>query len=156
MTSFDQADSYLGRIGGLPDPVADRRFYEGVPARRLFAFFVDLAIVWAIAIAVSLLTLGLGFFIIGLIAAVAGFAYRVLTIASSSATFGMRAMGIELRDGRGERFDLMLALGHTILFYVSFTIFVLHLVSMILMAGSSMGRALHDLPFGSAMIKSPV
>ena len=39
------ADPYFGAMSGLPDPQRDRQFYEGVPARRLAAWFVDLAIV---------------------------------------------------------------------------------------------------------------
>ncbi|MEM8751346.1 MAG: RDD family protein [Pseudomonadota bacterium] len=155
MSSMDGPDGWIGRVGGLPDPEVDRRFYEGVPARRLFAFVIDVIVVWGVAIGLAFATLGIGFLFLGFLVAVADFFYRVLTISGRSATLGMRAMEIELRDGSGARFGFGTALFHTLLFYLSFTFFVLHLVSIVMMAGSAMGRALHDLPFGSTMIKSP-
>ena len=52
-------------MAGLPDPERDRQFYEGVPPRRLVAWFVDLAIVLLVgvplAVLFGLLTLGFGF-----------------------------------------------------------------------------------------------
>lgn len=145
----------MSDAGALPDPVADRRFYEGVPAKRLIAFLIDWALIWGVAIGVSILTLGIGFLIFGPIAAVADFIYRVLTVSNRSATLGMRAMGVELRAGDGRRFTFGQAVGHTILFYFSLYLVFIHLVSIIMMAGSSTGRGLHDIPFGSTVINSP-
>ncbi|MEM7524406.1 MAG: RDD family protein, partial [Pseudomonadota bacterium] len=142
-------------IGGLPAPDAARLFSDGAPARRLIAFLIDVALVWGAAALFVLMTLGLGIFILGFVVAVIDFLYRSLTIGGRSATFGMRLMRVELRDGDGDRFSLAQAIGHTLLFYVSLTFVVVHLISVIMMAGSSMGRALHDLPFGSTVINSP-
>ncbi|QIE54000.1 RDD family protein [Pikeienuella piscinae] len=141
--------------GVLPDPVTDRQFYDGVPARRLLAFLIDVVLVWGIALIVGILTLGIGFFILGFVIAVVDFIYRVATISNRSATPGMRFAGIELRQRDGARFDLFHAIGHTLLFYVAISFIVVQLVSVALMAGSAMGRGLHDLPFGSTMINSP-
>lgn len=145
----------IDQHGGLPDPEADRQFYAGVPARRLVAFFIDLFLIWGLAFVVSVLTLGVGFLLFGLLLAVFDFFYRVATISNHSATWGMRAMGIELRGLDGDRFDLTQTIGHTLLFYVAMAFMVTQLISVVLMAGSSMGRGLHDLPFGSTMINSP-
>lgn len=141
--------------GGLPDPEADRQFYAGVPARRLFAFAVDFVIVWGIALLIGVLTLGIGLMLLGPILLAVDFVYRIATITNNSSTWGMRLMRIELRRKNGARFDLSHALGHTILFYFAFAFIPAQLVSILLMAGSSMGRGLHDLPFGSTMINSP-
>jgi uncharacterized RDD family membrane protein YckC len=119
------------------------------------AFLIDVVFVWLAVIAIGVLTLGVGFFILGFVLFTVDLTYRVLTISNRSATPGMRAMGIELRDIDGHRFSLGQALGHTLLFYLSLTFFLVHLVSIFMMAGSAMGRALHDLPFGSTMINSP-
>lgn len=149
------ANFSLDAPGGLPDPDADPQFYSGVPAKRLFAFFVDVAIVWGISLVVVVLTFGLGILIFGLIVAAVDFAYRVLTIAGRSSTLGMRLVGIELRRGDGERFDFGHAVIHTILFYISIAFVIVQLISVVMMGGTRMGRGLHDLPFGSTAINSP-
>lgn len=146
---------WIDAPGGLPDPETDRQFYAGVPARRLFAFLVDIVIVWGIALLIGALTLGIGLFLLGPIVAAVDFLYRVATITNNSSTWGMRLMGIELRQRNGARFDLPHAFGHTILFYIALAFAPAQLVSVFLMAGSAMGRGLHDLPFGSTMINSP-
>ena len=59
------ADASSAPMAGLPDPEHDRQFYDGVPARRLVAWFIDLAIVLAVGVPVAvvfgLVTLGFGF-----------------------------------------------------------------------------------------------
>ena len=152
------AEAFADRFnatGGLPDPEADSQFYEGVPAKRLIAWLIDVAIVWGSAIVVSLLMLGLGFLIFGFILLVVDFLYRVTTIGNRSATWGMRVMGIELRQFSGERFNTGVGLIHTLLFYLSLIFVVVQLISVLMMAGSRFGRGLHDTPFGSTMINRP-
>ena len=48
------AYGFAGPMAGLPDPDLDRQFYEGVPARRLAAWFVDLAIILAVGVPLAL------------------------------------------------------------------------------------------------------
>ena len=81
--------------------------------------------------------------------------HRVMFLSSRSSTIGMRLMGIELRDGDGRRFDMSRAIGHTVLYFVAGLSVLAQLVSVIMMAGSTLGRGLHDLLFGSTMINSP-
>ena len=90
----DGLNNGLNNGGGLPDPDRDAQFYTGVPAKRLMAFIIDVVLVWGIAILVSILTLGIGFLIMGFLIAVIDLIYRTLTIGSSSATVGMRLMGM--------------------------------------------------------------
>ena len=47
---------WTGGESGLPDPVRDAQFYEGVPMRRLVAFLIDLAIILAIDVVVIVIT----------------------------------------------------------------------------------------------------
>lgn len=152
----DGFDSGLNKGGGLPDPDRDAQFYEGVPAKRLVAFIIDIAIVWGAAILISVLTLGIGFFILGLLIAIIDLIYRTMTIGSNSATIGMSVMGIELRTFNGDRFSTGHALIHTLVFYAMLIFVVVQLVSVIMMGGSRYGRGLHDLILGSAMINRPI
>ena len=153
------ARSYQGLLHGLPDPELDRQFYEGVPARRLAAWFVDLAVILAVGVPLALVfglaTLGFGFALFPLIVASVGFVYRTATIASGSATWGMRAMGIELRRGDGSRFDFMTALLHTGIYTIAIGVLVLQLVSCVAMLATRYGQGIPDLVLGTTAINRP-
>jgi uncharacterized RDD family membrane protein YckC len=153
------AFSSFGPMDGLPDPERDRQFYEGVPARRLAAWFIDLAIILIIgvplAVMFGLLTLGFGFVLFPLLVAGVGFVYRSATIAAGSATWGMRFVGIELRRGDGSRFDLITAVLHTALYTLALGMMVVQLVSCIAMVGTRFGQGLPDLILGTTAINRP-
>ena len=148
-------DAYLNERGGLPDPETDSQFYSGVPSKRFAAFVIDMVAVMAISIAICIATIGVGFFLFALVYFITDAVYRIWSISSRSATPGMRVLKIELRNRAGDRFDTGQAVFHTILFYLSIYSGIIHLISVIMMVGSSMGRGLHDLPLGSAMINAP-
>lgn len=152
----DGLNNGLNNGGGLPDPDRDAQFYSGVPAKRLVAFFIDVFLVWGLAILVSLLTLGVGFLILGFLIAVIDLIYRTITIGSGSATLGMRLMGIELRTFNGDHFNTGHAFIHTLLFYAMLAFVVVQLISVIMMGGSRYGRGLHDFIVGSTMINRPL
>ena len=68
----ETTNEFGGTDGGLPDPDADRQFYDGVPSRRLVAWFIDAVIILAMAgrqrlPSSGILTLGLGFFMMPLV-----------------------------------------------------------------------------------------
>ena len=46
----ETTNEFGGTMAGLPDPERDRQFYEGVPARRLVAFFIDTVVIVAISL----------------------------------------------------------------------------------------------------------
>lgn len=140
----------------LPDPEADAQFYDGVPAKRLIAFALDIALVWGATILLSLMTLGLGFFVFGALLIVIDFVYRAGSLAMWSATPGMRLMGIELRAAHGDRFGPAHAVAHTLMFYLVLAFVIAQLISVVMMAGTRFGRGLHDAPLGSVMINRPV
>ena len=94
------------------DPAVNPELFEGVPARRIVAFLIDLCIisipvvVAAIFIfAVGIVTFGLGFLFYALLppaVVVWALAYYGLTFGSpSSATIGMRIMDLEMRTWYG-------------------------------------------------------
>lgn len=152
-------ETYSGGLSGLPDPDRDQQFYEGVPGRRLAAWFVDLGVALLIglplALAFGVLTLGFGFVLFFFILAGVDFLYRVTTIASGSATWGMRLMGIELRRNDGTRFDLVSAFLHTALYVFCWGFLVLQAASVVGMLGTRHGQGLPDLILRSAMINRP-
>jgi len=136
----------------LPDPVTQPEFYADVTAKRAFAWVIDLIVVAAIVVPVILLTLGIALFFIPFLFLVLSFAYRVITIANGSATWGMRMMGIELRNARGERFDLGMAFLHTLGYSLAIGTALVQIVSVVLMATTERGQGLSDLFLGTVMI----
>lgn len=152
-------DAYIGDMSGLPDPDRDQRFYAGVPSRRLAAWVVDVIVTLGIgvplALVFGLMTLGVGLALFPLILLGVGFFYRVATIASGSATWGMRLMGVELRRQDGTRFDLTAAFLHTALYTVCIGVMILQVASVVGMLGTRYGQGLPDLVLRSAMINRP-
>jgi uncharacterized RDD family membrane protein YckC len=144
---------------GLPDPIHDARFYDGVALRRLVAFVIDVALIGALAVLAVLVfgvaTLGLGFLAAAPIVLAVSFVYRAGSLATWSATPGMALAGVELRRFDGRPFGTVEAIGHTLLFMVFFGLVLPQLVSVFLMLVSTPGRALHDMPFGAAAINRP-
>lgn len=153
------AYGYSGLMPGLPDPELDRQFYDGVPARRLAAWIIDLVVILLVgvplALVFGLVTLGLGFFIFPFLVASVGFLYRTITIAGGSATWGMRMMGIELRRADGARLDLLTALLHTALYTVALGVVVLQLISCLAMIGTRYGQGLPDVILRTTAINRP-
>ena len=152
-------NTYLGPMSGLPDPERDRQFYEGVPSRRLAAWFVDVAVTLLVGVPLALIfglaTLGFGLALFPLIVMGVGFFYRTATIAGGSATWGMRLMGIELRRQDGSRFDFLAAFLHTAIYTVCVGAVVLQFLSILGMVGTRYGQGLPDLILRTAMINRP-
>ncbi|WP_291731736.1 RDD family protein [Leisingera sp. F5] len=136
----------------LPDPDYQAEFYTSVPAKRLIAWIIDSILIFAISAAAVVLTAFTGLLIWPLLYLAAGFAYRTVTIANGSATWGMRFAGIELRDGSGQRLDSGLAALHTAGYSLSLALPVLQVISVILMLTSSRGQGLTDHFLGTAML----
>lgn len=154
-----QATGYLGTMDGLPDPELDRQFYEGVPARRLLGWVVDVTLILAVGVPLAvffgLATLGLGFAVFPLVVAGVGFLYRTVTIANRSATWGMRLVGIELRRHDGSRFDFVTALLHTTLYTFAMGMVVVQMASVVAMLGTRHGQGLPDLILRTTAINPP-
>lgn len=140
-------DSYL-----LPDPVMQSEFYRDTPVKRLFAWFVDTAISIALMVPALFMTAFTGLLFLPFLFFVVGFAYRVLTLATGSATWGMRFMSLEMRDAQGQRFDLGTAFMHTLGYTVSMAITPLQIVSIVLMFTSERKQGLTDLGLGTVAL----
>ena len=137
---------------GLPDPDTQAEFYADVPVKRAIAWLIDVALVYAIVVLISFLTVGVGFFFFGFLALTVGFIYRTVSLANRSATFGMRMTSIELRKAQGERFDLATATLHTLGYYVSMAVFLAQIGSIVLMLTSSRAQGLTDHLLGTAAV----
>ena len=147
---------------GIPDPVRDSQFYQGVPMRRLAAFCVDLVVILAlwcvvliVGLLISILTLGLATPLATAIFAATGFLYRWAMLAERSATLGMILTGIEVRDSAGDRLGPIVAFLHVAGFYASVFVTPLLVIGWFLMAASPYRRLLHDLILGTVVINRP-
>ena len=137
----------------LPDPDVQAEFYDGVTAKRLFAFLIDSVLIFILAALVVPFTAFLGLFMWPALYLVVGFIYRVATLSNGSATLGMRFCGIELREYSGSRLDGGTALLHTVGYTVSMAVSVLQIVSILLMLTSARGQGLTDHMLGTVMLK---
>jgi uncharacterized RDD family membrane protein YckC len=139
-------------LWGLPDPDTQAEFYADVPTKRAIAWVIDTILILAIVILLSLLTVGIGFFFFGFLMLAVSFIYRVVTLANSSATPGMRMTAIEFRTHKGERFDLATAALHTLGFSVSIAMVLPQIASIILMLTTPRGQGLSDMLLGTAAV----
>jgi uncharacterized RDD family membrane protein YckC len=143
------------------DPLTQPELFEGVLARRIFAFLIDavivltpLAILVLFMLVFTVVTLGLGVVVFGLlgpIAAIWAVLYVGVTLGSShSATYGMRAMGLQMRTWYGAPMYFLLGAVHAIFFWVLST--VLTPLSLLVALFNSRRRTLHDYLTGTVMI----
>ncbi len=139
-------------IWHLPDPETQPEFYADVPAKRLVAFVVDTLVILGLSLVVVPFTAFAGLFFFPLLMAAVGFAYRVVTIARASATWGMQLVAIEFRARDGGRFDLGLAFAHTLGLAISFGLPLLQVVSIVLMLTQPRGQGLSDLVLGTVAV----
>jgi uncharacterized RDD family membrane protein YckC len=146
------------------DPAANPELFEGVLARRVMAFVIDLVIIavplllaWICIFIFGLITLGLGwalFWMFSPASIIWALFYYGLTLGSpASATIGMRAMELEMRTWYGAPAYFVLGAVHPIVFWVS----VSFLSPFILLVGffNSRRRLLHDMLVGVVLINSP-
>ena len=142
-------------ISRLPDPELDPAFYDSIPAKRFFAWVVDVTLIALLALLASLLTLGLLLWVFPLVYLALSFAYRSLTISSWSATPGMRLMNLELRNQRGEILAPTEAVFHSGVYLFCWGFGILQMISVGLMALQPSHRGLHDMFLGTAAINRP-
>jgi uncharacterized RDD family membrane protein YckC len=146
------------------DPAANPELFEGVLARRLIAFVIDLAIILIPVLFAGffiflfgLVTLGLGWMLFGLLTpatVIWAILYYGFTFGSpASATIGMRAMDLEMRTWYGAPAYFVLGCVHAIVYWVS----VSFLTPLILLVGffNERRRLLHDMMVGTVIINNP-
>ena len=139
----------------LPDPVRHAAFYDGVAAKRAFAWALDSVITTLLAVMVVPFTAFLAVLIFPLLWGVVNLAYRCGTLAAFSATPGMWLVGIEFRRADGRRFDGLTAVLHTLGTLFTWGTVLPQLASVALMAWHPRGQGLTDLVLGSVAIRRP-
>ena len=169
------ADSEPRRIGvsfevkpHAYDPRANPELFEGVLARRLIAFVIDL-IILAIPVvlgglfmlATTIATLGIAAFFFALLSplfwpliVVWAICYYGFTFGSpASATIGMRVMDLEMRTWYGAPAYFLLGCVHAVVYWVTISF----LTPFVLLVGffNDRSRLLHDILVGTVVINSP-
>jgi len=147
------------------DPATSPELFEGVLARRVLAFFIDV-----ILIAVPVVFAGLFIFVFGLVTFGLGWAlywllspaaviwalvYYGTTLGSpASATIGMRVMDLEMRTWYGGPMYFLLGAVHAVVFWIT----VSALTPLILLVGlfNERRRLLHDMLVGTVVINNEI
>lgn len=143
------------------DPAVNPELFEGVLARRLVAFLIDLVI-----IALPLIAAAIFIFVLGLITFGFGWAlfwvlspgsviwalfYYGMTLGGpQSATLGMRTMNLQMRTWYGAPSYFVLGAVHAIVYWISVSV----LSPFILLVGffNARRRLLHDFLVGTVII----
>jgi uncharacterized RDD family membrane protein YckC len=150
------------------DPLANPELFDGVLARRMIAFVIDLVIIAVpvvlvvmFMVAASIVTLGIAAVLFALLSplywpliVVWAVCYYGLTFGSpASATIGMRGMDLELRTWYGAPAYFVLGAVHAVVFWVT----VSFLTPLVLLVGvfNHRRRLLHDMLVGTVVINTP-
>ncbi|MEM7752695.1 MAG: RDD family protein [Pseudomonadota bacterium] len=148
--------NYTPRPSGLPDPDYDAEFYTDVPSKRLIAWVIDTVLIAAIVFVLTFLGFLIPLLFLPVLFAVVGFLYRWSTIASRSATPGMRFMAIELMNRDGQPLDGGTAFLHTAGYTFSVITVPLQLISVIMMVTTARRQGLTDIVLGTAAVNRRV
>jgi len=143
----------------LPDPASAPELFDSVLTRRVIAYFIDLAIMGAMLMAVSVVGLIVGFLTFGvawaaMVLVVPGVIvlYYAVTLGSSRrATIGMQMMDIVLTPTRGQPLDGWMAILHALLFWVSF--WISWPISLLFALFTPRRQMIHDLVVGTLMVR---
>jgi uncharacterized RDD family membrane protein YckC len=145
------------------DPYRQPELFEGVLARRLIAFVIDLVIIMVpVAFAClfilifGFVTFGLGWLLFGLVmpgAAIWALIYCGVTMGSpASATIGMRMVDLEIHTWYGAPCYFLLGAVHAIVFWITVSV----LTPLVLVVGllNERQRLLHDFVLGTVVINN--
>jgi uncharacterized RDD family membrane protein YckC len=143
-----------------PSSIADLQddlLTAGTPSRRVAAWFIDLFLIaliagclWVVLFTFGLLTLGLGFPLLGVLPLVPP-AYHFLFLAYVGATPGQQALGLVVcRNEDLTRPDVLDALVSTVCFYLTLAAGVIWLAAVLI---TRRHRALHDLASGLVVVR---
>jgi uncharacterized RDD family membrane protein YckC len=146
------------------DPAANPELFQGVLARRLIAFVIDMVIIMlpVVFAAIFIFFLGLVTFLLGWAlfwllypgTIVWALVYCGTTLGSAaSATIGMRLMDLEMRTWYGAPAYFLLGAAHAIVFWIAVSI----LTPLVLVVGllNARQRLLHDILIGTVVINNP-
>jgi hypothetical protein len=147
--------SSMTHPAGLPDPDYDAAFYDGVPAKRLFAWIIDVILIATISLVLGLLTLTVLLWVWPILYLTVSFLYRSATIGSGIGHAGHAADEYRAQERPRPALSGGEAMIHTGLYLFLSASMILQLVSIGLIAGSRRHQGLHDHILGSAAINRP-
>jgi uncharacterized RDD family membrane protein YckC len=147
------------------DPAAMPELFEGVLARRVVAFCIDVVLIATPALFVALFilvfgifTLGLGWFFFFLYwpgVVIWALAYYAIGFGSpASATIGMRVMDLEMRPWYGAPAYALLGAVHAVVFWI--TCSALTPLVLLVALFNARRRLLHDMIVGTIVINNEV
>lgn len=144
----------MADTGALNDP----RAFASVRTNRIFAFLIDAVLIAAMTLLATVLvfflgifTLGLGWLLFPILWPAVALIYVALTLGGpTSATPGMRAMGVTMRMVRGGRPDILIAGMHALLFWFSVSLLTPLVLAVSLFNAEK--RLLHDLVIGTVVV----
>jgi uncharacterized RDD family membrane protein YckC len=151
------------------DPVTSPELFEGVLARRLIAFVIDVTIIvipifvaGIFMAAATIATLGLAAVLFAFLSplywpliVIWALCYYGYTFGSpASATIGMRVMDLEMRTWYGAPAYFLLGAVHAVVYWLT----VSFLTPLVLLVGffNPRKRLLHDMAVGTVVINNPV
>lgn len=153
MSTFDTARP------ALPDPETAPELFEGLLTRRVMAYFVDLAMMGAIALVLltggailGLVTFGLAWVALPLVLPGSVVLYYALTLGSPRrATVGMQMMDIVLTPTRGQPLDGWLAVAHALVFWATF--WISWPIALLFPLFTPRRQMIHDFIVGGLMVR---
>jgi len=143
----------------LPDPTTAPELFEGILPRRVFAYIVDVAIMAALVVVVSVFggvvgffTFGLGWLALVFVIPLVILGYYAATLGSPSrATIGMRYMDLVLTPTRGAPLDGWKIMIHPIVFWITW--WIAWPVSLAIALFTPRREMVHDLIVGTLMVR---
>jgi uncharacterized RDD family membrane protein YckC len=145
------------------DPIAQPEYFEGVLARRVIAFLIDVVIIGVPVVLACIFILLLGFITLGLgwalfllvspATVIWAVLYYGMTMGGpASATIGMRLVDIEVRTWCGEPCYFLLGAVHAVAFWVLTST----LTPLVLVVGllNERRRLLHDILVGVVVVNN--
>jgi uncharacterized RDD family membrane protein YckC len=147
------------------DPAANPELFEGVLARRLIAFIIDLCIIvvpvmfaTVFILVFGLVTLGLGwalFLLLTPATVIWAICYCGFTLGgAASATIGMRIMDLEMRTWYGAPAYFVLGAVHAVVYWI--TVSVLTPFVLLIAFFNERRRLLHDILIGTVVINNAI
>ncbi|MCG3266365.1 RDD family protein [Yoonia sp. I 8.24] len=130
--------------------------FTGVVVKRGIAWVFDMIAIGIICTLALPFTAFTGIFFFPFLMLVIGFFYRWITIANGSATWGMRMVGITLRDVYDHPLSSQTAFFHTLGYSISICVAPLQLISVILMLVSPQAKGLTDYLLGTYAVNRDI
>lgn len=153
MTYHDSNPETLGQFD-----TRDAARLASVRTNRVFAFLVDALLIGALTLLSCVLvfflgvfTLGLGWLLFPILWPAVALVYVAVTLGgATSATPGMRAMGLTMRMTDGRRPDMLIAAIHALLFWFSVSLLTPLVLIVSLLNGEK--RLLHDIILSTIVV----